>query len=841
MSGPTRAGGVYIPPHRLAAARAEAEAAARAADAADEEAQRARQRFAWEALRKAINGLINKVNTINMVNIVTELFRQNLVRGRGLVCRAVLKAQMASPGFTHVYAALVAVLNTKLPELGELLLKRVIIGFRRAYKRNNKIVAVALAKFLGHLVNHRVAHELIALQVLTVLLEQPTDDSVEVAIGFVKEVGALLSELTPAGTSAVFDRFRAVLQEGAIDKRVQYMIEGLFAVRKARFVDHPTIPGDLDLVEAGDQITHDLSLDDDALAGEEELDVWRFDPDFDASETAWAAIRSEILGDDAAEGDGGGGGGGGDGGAAAGGDIAAGADAEALEAAMGDDDRDGGPLVVAAVAAAPPPAPAAGGAGGVGMSIVDMTETDVINLKKSIYLTIMNSLDFEECAHKLMRLNIPRGAEKELASMLVECCSQERTFLRYYALLGQRFCMVSSVYQDAFELVFAEQYATIHRLETNKLRNVAKFFAHLLHTDALPWTVLEYIRVTEKETTSASRIFIKVLTQELSEYLGLATLRDRLTDAVMQPSFAGLFPTGNPTDTKFAINFFTSIGLGALTEGMRAALKDMARQAALAAAAAPPPPPPPAAVAATAAAAAAAAAASRGGGRRRGRSSSSRSSSGSRSRSWSTSYYTYSGSSRSGSYSSYSRSPSPRHGGRRGGGRSPSSSRSRSPPRKRTSAAAPRQRSPSPPPRVAAGGAGGGRGRPARSRTPPPPRDGERARGGVAASRRSPSPARRPAARSPPRRRSVDRHGDRDAAARGAEGGTRRPVPRGAPAEEDDLMADERGRPDRGVEVARGDSGGRRSRSPVRQGSARGGWGEDRDRGDERWAGRERR
>lgn len=60
---------------------------------------------------------------------------------------------------------------------------------------------------------------------------------------------------------------------------------------------------------------------------------------------------------------------------------------------------------------------------------------------------------------------------------------------------------------------FATQYATIHRLETNKLRNVAKFFAHLLHTDALPWTCFEYIRLGEEETSSASRIFIKILFQ----------------------------------------------------------------------------------------------------------------------------------------------------------------------------------------------------------------------------------------------------------------------------------------------------------------------------------------
>ena len=45
---------------------------------------------------------------------------------------------MASPGFTHVFAALLAVINSKLPEVGDLLIRRVILQFRRAYKRPGK-------------------------------------------------------------------------------------------------------------------------------------------------------------------------------------------------------------------------------------------------------------------------------------------------------------------------------------------------------------------------------------------------------------------------------------------------------------------------------------------------------------------------------------------------------------------------------------------------------------------------------------------------------------------------------------------------------------------------------
>ena len=58
---------------------------------------------------------------------------------------------------------------------------------------------LAAVKFIAHLVNQQVAHEIIALELLTVLLENPTDDSVEVAAGFVTECGSLLQDLSPKG------------------------------------------------------------------------------------------------------------------------------------------------------------------------------------------------------------------------------------------------------------------------------------------------------------------------------------------------------------------------------------------------------------------------------------------------------------------------------------------------------------------------------------------------------------------------------------------------------------------------------------------------------------------
>lgn len=75
-----------------------------------------------------------------------------------------------------------------------------------------------------------------------------------------------------------------------------------------------------------------------------------------------------------------------------------------------------------------------------------MTEQDVVKLRKTIYLVIMSSVDFEECCHKLLKLQIRPGQEIELCNMVLECCMQDRTYLSYYGHIGQRFCVLNPTY-----------------------------------------------------------------------------------------------------------------------------------------------------------------------------------------------------------------------------------------------------------------------------------------------------------------------------------------------------------------------------------------------------------
>nr|XP_020659772.1 pre-mRNA-splicing factor CWC22 homolog [Pogona vitticeps] len=524
----TRTGGAYIPPAKLRMMQAQI----------TDKNSLAYQRMSWEALKKSINGLINKVNVSNIENIIHELLQENIVRGRGLLARSILQAQSASPIFTHVYAAVVAIINSKFPNIGELILKRLILNFRKGYRRNDKQLCLTSSKFVAHLMNQNVAHEVLCLEMLTLLLERPTDDSIEVAIGFLKDCGLKLTEVSPRGVNAIFDRLRHVLHESETDKRVQYMIEVMFAVRKDGFKDHPIIPDGLDLVEEEDQFTHMLPLEDE-YNPDDILNVFKMDPDFVENEEKYKTLKKEILDE-------------GDSDSGSGEDVGSSEEEDEDEEANDEDENEEGQKV----------------------TIHDKTEVNLVSFRRTIYLAIQSSLDFEECAHKLLKMDFPESQTKELCNMILDCCAQQRTYEKFFGLLAGRFCMLKKEYMESFEAIFKEQYDTIHRLETNKLRNVAKMFAHLLYTDSLPWSVLECITLSEETTTSSSRIFVKIFFQELSEYMGLPNLNARLKDETLQPFFEGLLPRDNPRNTRFAINFFTSIGLGGLTDELREHLKN---------------------------------------------------------------------------------------------------------------------------------------------------------------------------------------------------------------------------------------------------------------------------
>ncbi|VEU20875.1 DEKNAAC101698 [Brettanomyces naardenensis] len=540
-----RASGAYIPPAKLKQLLANIKVS---------EGSEEYQKLQWERLKKSINGLVNKVTRKNIREIVLDLFNLNLVRGRGALVKSIMKSQEVSQEHSSVYACLVCVLNSKIPEIGELLVTRLIVHLKRNLRRKRKESSASELSFIAQLTNFQVSHEILVLEVLYELLEKPTDDSVELAAGLIVECGAYLQENSKVACNAIFERFRSIITEGIVDGRVQLILEKAFLSRRDDFKDHPTVDDDLDLVEEEDKITHTIDFTAE-LDPKEAIDTFQYDKDYKTNEEKYAKLRREILGDDdesASENE------------STKGTLENGDENEEEEFSVSEseeendeNDNDEGNQQVKE-------------------QIKDLTEQELTNFQKNVYLTVMGSMGPEEAVHKLLKLEAidPIRNEFMVVDMLVKCCAQEKSYSKFYGLIGEGLILVNRRWEDAFNQVFKENYATCHRFETTLLRNIGTFWGHMFASDKMGWEVMKIIELTEEETNSAQRILLKFILLRLRSELGMAELLRRIGESYISPYLGGLFPRTGADHLRFSINYFTAIGLGRLTEEMREILKN---------------------------------------------------------------------------------------------------------------------------------------------------------------------------------------------------------------------------------------------------------------------------
>lgn len=104
------------------------------------------------------------------------------------------------------------------------------------------------------------------------------------------------------------------------------------------------------------------------------VDIFKPDPQFLEHEKAYENLKKDILGDEPSEEE----------------DSVAASDSEDDEESDEEDEEN--------------------------MKIKDETETNLVNLRRTIYLTIMSSVDFEEAGHKLLKIKLEPGQEVSNAS-----------------------------------------------------------------------------------------------------------------------------------------------------------------------------------------------------------------------------------------------------------------------------------------------------------------------------------------------------------------------------------------------------------------------------------------
>jgi pre-mRNA-splicing factor CWC22 len=487
------------------------------------------QRLMFDALRRTFVGLANKVTVSNFRTVAVEVFRENVVRGRGLFCQAVINSQQVDPDLTQVFAALVAIVNKEFPSVGLLMLKRLVALWKKLYRRHNWKGVKNVNAFVGHLYCMNVCSEDLVLEIVLAHLMNPkrSDEDVEMAISEIDVVfRVMMSRSAVDFRTNLLEPLRELLADGdqklspSASTTVECVLQRIREWEKLRQKQSP-MPCELLEIANGMPTPHHLELDE-PHDEELHLNIFAADALFDQHEADYDKARRAILGDDWED------------------ELLA--SAEAIE-----EIQDENPANLSKE------------------NSIAMQEHDR-SIKEQVYLIVRSSVRADEMAHKILR-NVPSGNEITTAAMIIESCCQEQTYKKTYALLSERLCKTSASFQASFVSAFREKYEAAAQLSEHQIDHVAMIWAHLLRTDSIRWNCLSALQLLTNEPSC--RLLIQSLLRNLERTAGITATASRLVNPEISTFLRGLLPEGNVATLQLCVDLYEAMGIETFASRMR--------------------------------------------------------------------------------------------------------------------------------------------------------------------------------------------------------------------------------------------------------------------------------
>nr|CCC95652.1 unnamed protein product [Trypanosoma congolense IL3000] len=541
----------YIPPHRKQANEGEDKKSSANTD-------ETLQREAWQALSRSITGIINKVSKDNVELAASELFRENIIRGRGLLCRSLMRAQVANPDITNVFAALVSCVNKRLSVVGALLCKRLIAQWRRMHRRRDWEGMRCVSRFIGWLYIFNVVNvEIVYHIIVTHLTAEPrTDDDIDQAAALFRETFRTMSQraacefhthiLTP-----IRDLLATDCEEWRLSPRAQTLLEASLSEvqqwERKKYVEN-IIPENLLLVDPSDQKCHELDFEEVKDADvEEKLDRFAYDAEYEDHEEAYEKLRRAILGEnwetELLEG------------------IVAAEEEEEEEEAEDQEQEKKNTEGYQRDADA-------------SKQLIDEHER---SMRREVYMAMRSSVRADEVVHKILK-SIQHGSERTVCFMVIEGCCEESSYRKIYGMVAERLCKSNAKFQTFFTEAFQLRYMHAEDLEEKQLEYTSKIYVHLLRTDSLPWhKCLAPLDIVKNNLSQ--RLVIQWVLQGLVEAMGMRAVKDRFTnDRELATSTRRLLPAGDDESEETleqAVNMLEAMAIGELGAKTRARLEEV--------------------------------------------------------------------------------------------------------------------------------------------------------------------------------------------------------------------------------------------------------------------------
>ncbi|CCK72389.1 U2-type spliceosomal complex subunit CWC22 KNAG_0K00210 [Huiozyma naganishii CBS 8797] len=493
----------------------------------DEKAQKEQ----WVAIGEHVQGNFQKLDNTNLIETFHNLFKVNLVIGKRLLAKAVLEDECEAS--VHTISQLCLLVNNVLPSFGPLIGQEIVCRFLHDYKNKNHAEGRRILKLLSSLYKVGLIHEIVILQLLQILLSRENEqDSIWDTVIILRFCGKKLQDANPRAYNAIRDKLETL--ECPLDSNIKTELEDLLDEKQLEdnvtLVHHSAVIVPNRYPPFSTSISQDENFWD---LPKENLARFKYHQNLNDLEEEYDELKRGFS-------------------------VQEPVDASEQEEIQVSETE---PAPEATTVPVVKP-----------YTVKDMTSSENIEFKKKIYLVLKSSLSGDEAAHKLLKLRIPDDRKYEIVDIVVKSSIQEATYSKFYGILGERLCSSHRSWKPAFLQIFNENFQNLDDFEPAQLRILGKFWGHMVATDYIGLEVLSNFKLNEEESTPPSRIFLKFIFQECVAELNAQELKERLQEEYIQPYLVGLFPKEDPNHIRYAINYFTAIGLGLLTDDMRETL-----------------------------------------------------------------------------------------------------------------------------------------------------------------------------------------------------------------------------------------------------------------------------
>jgi nucleolar MIF4G domain-containing protein 1 len=136
-------------------------------------------------------------------------------------------------------------------------------------------------------------------------------------------------------------------------------------------------------------------------------------------------------------------------------------------------------------------------------------------VRRHIFTILMSSEDYVNAFENLLRFNAKEKQDREIVRVIVQCCSHEKTFNKFYAYLAEKLCQHDHDYKITFRFCFWDFWKKIHQTPTRQIVNMAKLLVHLVITYSLPLSIMkaaDFLKLSHQGILFFQLVFSGILT-----------------------------------------------------------------------------------------------------------------------------------------------------------------------------------------------------------------------------------------------------------------------------------------------------------------------------------------